>query len=88
MLYAHCEFHGGEGIHAAVAWHREQVIFGPRSTRTTGELAEPACQVADLPDMAINGRLRAVGIQAIGGRDEFATIGLDKRRWTDDWVTR
>lgn len=41
VLYAHCEFFGGDGIHAAIAWHRESVIFGPCFTRTRGELADP-----------------------------------------------
>ncbi len=87
VLYVHCEFFGGDGIHAAVAWQQESIIFGPRFTRTRGELAEPPYQAADPPDMAINAGLRALGIQAAGGRDEFATIGLDKHRWTNDWAT-
>jgi hypothetical protein len=87
VLYAHCEFFGGDGIHAAIAWRQESIIFGPRFTRTRGELADPPYQAADPPDMAINAGLRALGIQAAGRRDEFATIGLDKRRWTNDWAT-
>jgi hypothetical protein len=86
VLYAHCEFCGGEGIHAAIAWQQESIIFGPRFTRTRGELADPPYQAADSPDMAINAGLRALGIQAAGRCDEFATIGLDKHRWTSDWV--
>jgi hypothetical protein len=87
VLYAHCEFFGGEGIHAAIAWQQESIIFGPRFTRTRRELADPPYQAADSPDMAINAGLRALGIQAAGRCDEFATIGLDKHRWTSDWVT-
>lgn len=87
VLYAHCEFHGGEGIHAAIAWHQGSVIFGPRFTRTPRELADPPYQVADRRDMAINAGLRALGIQATGRADEFAAIGLDRHRWTSDWVT-
>jgi hypothetical protein len=88
VLYAHCEFFGGDGIHAAIAWHRESVIFGPCFTRTRGELADPPYVPADPPDMAINAGLRALGVQtAEGWRDEFATIGLDQHRWTSDWLT-
>jgi hypothetical protein len=83
----HCEFFGGEGIHAAVGWRQESIIFGPRFTRTGGELADPPYQAADPPDMAINAGLRALGIQAASGHDEFATVGLDKHRWTNDWAT-
>lgn len=88
VLYAHCEFFGGDGIHAAIAWHQESIIFGPGFTRTRGELADPPYQAADLPGMAINAGLRALGIQAAGGHDEFATIGLAKHQWTSDWITK
>jgi hypothetical protein len=86
VLYIHCEFFGGGGIHAAIAWQQESVIFGPCFTRTHGELADLPYQVADPPDMAINAGLRFLGIQAAGCRDEFAAIGLDKHRWTSDWA--
>jgi hypothetical protein len=87
VLYAHCEFHGGEGSHAAIAWHLGLVIFGPRFTRTPRELADPLYKVASRRDMAINAGLRALGIQAAGHVDEFAAIGLDRHRWTSDWGT-
>lgn len=86
VLYAHCEFFGGDGIHAAIAWHQELIIFGPRFTRTHGELADPPYQAADPPDMAINAGLRALGVQATARHDEFAAIGLNKHRWTNDWL--
>ena len=86
VLYVHCEFHGGEGIHAAIAWHQGSVIFGPCFTRTRGEHAELPYQVADRRDMAINAGLRTLGIHAGGRDDEFATVGLDKHRWTNEWV--
>jgi hypothetical protein len=87
VLYIHCEFFGGDGIHAAIAWQHESITFGPCFTRTRGELADPPYQAADPPDMAINVGLRALGIQAAGHHDEFATIGLDRHRWTNDWAT-
>jgi hypothetical protein len=40
VLYVHCEFFGGDGIHAAIAWGQESAVFGPRFTRTRGELAD------------------------------------------------
>lgn len=87
VLYVHCEFFGGDGVQAAIAWRDESIIFGPRFTRTRGELADPPYQAADPPGMAINAGLRALGIQAAGRNDEFSTIGLGKHRWTDDWAT-
>lgn len=86
VLYVHSEFHGGQGIHAAIAWHEGSVIFGPCFTKTAGEVAEPHYQVADGPDMAINLGLRALGVHAEGRDDEFATVGLGKFRWTGEWV--
>ena len=87
VLCVHCEFFGGEGIQAAIAWQHESVIFGPCFTRTRGELPHPPYRAADPPDMAINAGLRALGIQAGGRHDEFATVGLDRHRWTNDWTT-
>lgn len=48
--------------------------------------AEPPYQIADRPDMAINAALRAVGVHADGSADEFATVGLDRHRWTTEWL--
>jgi hypothetical protein len=86
VVYVHCEFWAGDGIHAAIAWHHGSVIFGPCFTRTAGELAEEPYEIADRPDMAINAALRAVGIHTAWPADEFATVGLDRHRWTSEWV--
>jgi hypothetical protein len=37
--------------------------------------------------MAINQALRALGLPADDGRDEFDTLGLGKHRRTQDWVS-
>lgn len=86
VVYVHCEFWAGEGIHAAIAWHRGSAIFGPCFTRTPGEEDEAPYEVADRPDMAINAALRAAGIHAGRQADEFAALGLDRHRWTTEWV--
>jgi hypothetical protein len=87
-VYVHFQFWAGDGIQVAVAWHRGAVIFGPSFTSTAGEPAELPYRVADRSDMAINAALRAVGIHAAGAADEFATVGLDRHRWTSEWVAR
>jgi len=38
--------------------------------------------------MAINAALRALGVRAEPPDDEFATIGLDRHRWTAEWASR
>jgi len=87
VLYVHREFWAGDGIHAAMAWHRGSVIFGPLFTRSHGETADPPYEAADTPDIAINAGLRALGIHTAGCPDEFAAIGLDKHRWTSEWAS-
>jgi hypothetical protein len=86
VLYVHCEFFGGAGIHAAIAWDQERIVFGPRFTQTPGQPAELHYQPAGRPGMAINVALRALGVHAEDGRDEFDTLGLGRHRWTGDWL--
>jgi hypothetical protein len=88
VLYVHCEFWAGHGIHAAIAWSQGPVVFGPKFTRTPNEEAEPPYELADGPGMAINAALRALGVRAEPPDDEFATIGLDRHRWTAEWATQ
>jgi hypothetical protein len=86
VLYVHLEFFGGEGLQAAIAWDQDRVVFGPCFTRTPLESAEPHYQEADRHNMAINLALRALGLPARAGDDEFATLGLGKYRRTKDWI--
>jgi hypothetical protein len=88
VLYVHCEFWAGDGIHAAIAWSHGSVVFGPKFTRTPNEPAESPYEVADRPAMAINAALRALGVRAEPPADEFAAIGLDRHRWTDEWANQ
>jgi hypothetical protein len=86
VLYVHSEFWAGDGIHAAIAWSHGSVIFGPQFTRTPNEEPESPYELADRPGMAINAALRALGVRAEPPADEFATIGLDRYRWTAEWA--
>ena len=88
VLYVHSEFWAGDGIHAVIAWSEGSVMFGPRFTRTPNEPAESHYEAADRPAMAINNALRALGVRAEPPADEFATIGLDRHRWTAEWPSR
>jgi len=63
VLYVHCEFWAGHGIHAAIAWSQGSVVFGPKFTRTPNEEAEPPYELADGPGMAIHAALRALGVR-------------------------
>jgi hypothetical protein len=88
VLYVHSEFWAGDGINAAIAWSHGSIVFGPQFTRTPNEPAESPYVRADRPSMAINVALRALGVHAEPPDDEFATVGLDRHRWTADWAIR
>jgi hypothetical protein len=87
VLYVHCEFWAGDGIHAAIAWSQGRVVFGPKFTRSPNEPAESPYELADGPGMAINAALRALGVRAAPPDDEFAAIGLDRHRSTAEWAS-
>jgi hypothetical protein len=66
---------------------RSQILPQRAAVVREAHVCQPPYQAADPPDMAINAGLRALGIQTAGLHDEFAAIGLDKHRWTNDWAT-
>ncbi len=87
VLYVQLEFFGGHGTHEAVGWHRQQIAFGPVFTATASEAGDQHLAVESPGEMAINAGLRWLGVMAAPGRDEFATIGLDRYRWTTEWIS-
>lgn len=87
VAYLHSEFFGGGGFHAAIAWRDGDVVWGPRFTANMpGEGDEHYDVVADHLDMAANLLLRWLGVRRGEGIDEYATVGLNRYRWTDDWA--
>jgi hypothetical protein len=36
---------------------------------------------------AINAGLRALGVRAEAGQDEYENVGLTRHRFTEDWLT-
>lgn len=83
--YMNLEFHGGRGFHEAVGWEHGHVAWGPDFTANEPE-TDRFRQVGADDDWAINGLLRWLGATAEEGRDEFATAGLDRWRWTQEWA--
>lgn len=87
VAYLHTEFFGGSGFHAAVAWHDGAVAWGPVFTATSaGEAEDHYVVVDDSRQMAVNELLRWLGVRAEGELDEFATAGLTRCRWTEEWA--
>jgi hypothetical protein len=83
--YMNLEFHGGSGFHEALGWEHGHVAWGPEFTANEPEV-DRFRQVGTGDDWAINGLLRWVGVTAEAGHDEFATAGLHRFRWTQEWA--
>jgi hypothetical protein len=58
---------------------------GPRERATLRRTFEPGYHLAP-HDSAVNAGLRAIGVRAADGRDEYGTAGLSRHRMTGDWL--
>jgi hypothetical protein len=85
VLYIDVEFFGGDGIQSVIGWEDGKVVFGPSFTRTPGQ-DERRFKPAQRRDMAVNAGLRAIGVHARPGADEFLTVGLARHKWNKDWL--
>ena len=85
-LYIFSETFGGPGSTEAIAWTDGTVIYGPSGTCDIEADVRPGYRLARGRDSAVNAALRAVGVRASNGQDEYASIGLTKHRMTDDWL--
>jgi hypothetical protein len=70
-----------------MAWHDGSVAWGPLFTATSaGQAEDHYTVVADRHDMAANVLLRWLGVQRADEIDEFATTGLNRCQWTEQWA--
>jgi hypothetical protein len=65
---------------------RRKLVYGPAGTCDIEADLQTGYQLAHGRDSAVNAGLRAIGVQASGGRDEYETLGLTTHRMTDDWL--
>jgi hypothetical protein len=75
VAYVEAEFFGGQGSQASMVFERGSLVFSP--------------VVASTPfrDGAFNQALRHFGVTVEpGAPDEFASVGLGRRRLTRDWL--
>ena len=61
------------------------MLYGPTGTCDLEADLEPGYHLAPGCD-PVNAGLRAIGVHDAGNRDEYATVGLDKHRMTEDWL--
>jgi hypothetical protein len=73
-------------VKESIAWRAGQLLYGPSGTCDIEADFEPGYHLA-AGDNAVNAGLRAIGVRATDGRDEYATVGLDRQRMTEDWLT-
>jgi hypothetical protein len=76
VAYISTEYFGGHGGQDAVAWSKGDVIFSPESEGYDGSW----------PNSPISQALRAIGVVAHNGQDEFDTLGLGRHRETHRWA--
>lgn len=85
-LYVFGEAFGGSGTQEAAAWQDGQVMLGPVGTCDLEADLEPGYRLVPRRDSAINAGLRALGVRAEAGQDEYETAGLTRHRHTEDWL--
>jgi hypothetical protein len=85
VLYMFSETAGGPGTREAIAWHEGKLLYGPSGTCDIEADFEPGYHLAP-HDNAVNAGLRAIGVNAALGRDEYEAVGLNKHRMTEDWL--
>ncbi len=86
VVYICSETFGGEGTKEAIAWRFGQLLYGPAGTADIELDLEFGYHLAPGLNNAVNSGLRAIGVRAAEDDDEYGTIGLDKRRRTEDWL--
>jgi hypothetical protein len=85
-LYIFSESFGGLGTAEAIAWTDGKLLYGPSGTCDIEADLQPGYRLAHGRDSAVNAALRAIGVHASEGQDEYETIGLTRHRMTDDWL--
>ena len=80
LAYVETDYFGGQGRQNALLWRDGALILQP------SELTTEAAAARSAPLRPINAVLRALGVVAVAGQDEFDTLGLGRWRSNDDIV--
>ncbi|MDC2961494.1 hypothetical protein PO587_44465 [Streptomyces gilvifuscus] len=79
VAYVEAEYFGGVGEQRAAVWADGTLALGP--------LDEPAKARFSRAVSPISQALHQLGARAGLGEDEFESVGLDRHRGTDEWVS-
>jgi hypothetical protein len=87
IAYLENQTFAGEGMAGACIWAGKTLVWGPRFTSDVEmDRANSYEWTPDHRDSAVNVALRELGVDASGYHDEYAALGLDARRTTEDWL--
>ncbi len=78
VAYVEAEYFGGVGAQRAAVWSRGALTLGPLGL----DEGEPVPAGTGTP---VSAALRALGVRAEAGSDEFDTVGLRRHRHTENW---
>jgi hypothetical protein len=86
IAYIEAEIFGGFGSQGACVYEQGKCVIAPSVTSFSVE-AYRSPSGLPLENYAINTALRRLGVVKSPGQiDEFASLGLDRCRQTDDWL--
>ncbi|MDR6534473.1 hypothetical protein [Variovorax soli] len=77
VAFISTEFFGGTGGQDALVWKGSGIVFA---------LSDNEDNMLAWPNTPISQALRAIGVQADDGKDEFDTVGLGTHRSTKGWA--
>ncbi|WP_326715026.1 MULTISPECIES: hypothetical protein [unclassified Streptomyces] len=78
VAYVESEYFGGVGEENSAVWRDGCLALGPLHLLEGEPVAAQGSPVAQA--------LRELGIRAAGSSDEFAAVGLDRHRASEDWI--
>lgn len=81
LAYVEADFFGRAGFQSAVAWSDQTVICGPLTHRFNA-----TCDERSRESWPINTALITIGVARGESIDEFAALGLNEERSTEDWT--
>lgn len=76
----------GPGDQSAIVWAGGDVVFGPCFTSTEDDCEPPFIFVNRHEPTAVHRALRELGVERGDAIDEYAALGLNMKRNTEDWL--